>query len=445
MLASRDGGRTWRLVSNGVADDVLAIKMASSTKGYAVTRFSYLLRTRDGGRYWEAKRLTVTDNVYQHPEGLRTLDALDGQFAVAAGIGGIVFKTEDGGETWQPIGYPTLSGLFDIYDVRFTSRQTGWVVGWDNDLGHYRNIYRTTDGGLTWQLVMPLQAATTYYAVDFVGSSGWIVGPRSYMLRTTDGGNTWRQVNLPYGNVTNLRFVDVGFATEQIGWMIGGQGYVLRSTDGGQTWVRQNSNALEDLVALYVVSPNEAWIAGIQGGIFRTVDGGQTWVREQTGYPGPLTALHGTPDGQLVAGGYEGFLMARRQGNRVIPASVSIPFGSIYSGSTTAVRNSDNNYLILESRTPTQSGDPYVQVMVEGVASARPWGQLTFRFEGKSNASPLTRVRQVLELFNFATSQWEVREERLPDQSDDGVCETFVQNPSSYIQAGTGRMRARIS
>jgi photosystem II stability/assembly factor-like uncharacterized protein len=447
LLASSDGGLTWRVASNGIVDNITDIKMVSRAFGYAVTRNAYVLRTRDGGVRWDLRHLKVTGNTFDHPEGLQAIDGVDAQFAVVAGIGGIVFKTEDGGETWQPIGYPTLPGRFDIYDVRFTSRQTGWVVGRDNDLGHYRNIYRTTDGGLTWQLVVPVQAAVQYNAVDFVGNSGWVVGPSAFLLRTTDRGNTWQQVSLPYGNVTNLQFTDVGFANEQVGWMIGTVGYVLRSTNGGQSWVRQNLSTSEDLVALYVVSADEAWIAGALGSVFHTTDGGQSWLREPTGYPSSLglSALHGTPDGHLVGGGYAGFLVVRHQGERATATSFSVPFGRIAGGNLTALQNSDDTYLLLESRAPTQSGNPYVQVVVEGMADSRPWEQLTFRFEGRSNASPLTGVKQVLELFNFTTNQWEVREERLPDQSSDGVCETFVQDPSPYIQAGTGRMRARMS
>jgi photosystem II stability/assembly factor-like uncharacterized protein len=352
--------------------------MVSRAFGYAVTRNSYLLRTRDGGQHWDVRHLKVTGNVFGHPEGLQAIDIVDSQFAVAAGLGGIVFKTEDGGETWQPIGYPTLPGLFDIYDVRFTNRQTGWVVGVDNDLGHYRSIYRTTDGGQSWQLIVPLQAAVQYNAVDFVGNSGWIVGPRSYLLRTTDGGNSWQQVNLPYGNVTNLAFTDVGFATEQIGWMIGTLGYVLRSTNGGQSWVRQNLDTSEDLTALYVVSANEAWIAGLQGNVYHTTDGGQSWVRESIGYPFELglLAMHGTPGGHLVGGGYAGFLAVRQRGERVNASSFSVPFGRIFSGNLSGLQRSDDQYLLLESRTPTQTGNPYIQLVVEGTASLRAWARM---------------------------------------------------------------------
>lgn len=317
VLRTTDGGATWAYASNGMGAHLADIEMASATLGLAVGENGYVLRTTDGGQRWTPSRLAVTGTIFGRTESLEAVTFLDADFAVAGGYGGILFKTADGGVTWESIGYPRLPGLFRIYDVEFVSRAEGWVVGADDDLGHDRHVYHTTDGGATWTL-FSVDMPVPFLGVDFVDAQhGWIVGPRSFMLRTENGGGAWEQVPIPVPGESNLFFADVGFADQSTGWMVGTLGYVLRSTDGGRSWTRQNVGVTEDFWKIQVASASEAWAVTIQGTVLHTTDGGATWTREATGYTDGLSGISVVGERIWVAG-FNGTILV----NQVPPGQV---------------------------------------------------------------------------------------------------------------------------
>lgn len=122
---------------------------------------------------------------------------------------------------------PSLPG--SIHSVRFAENGLrGWAAGAGG------LILASADGGGSWQVRQTGTAATLYglhFAAD--GRRGWAVGERGAILRTQDGGDTWtlqRAQGQP-------RLVSVVFnADGRIGWIAGHDGTLLKSDDGGETW-----------------------------------------------------------------------------------------------------------------------------------------------------------------------------------------------------------------
>lgn len=332
VLRTTDGGATWDYASNGMGAHLADVEMASATFGLAVGENGYVLRTTDGGRRWTPSRLAVTGTIFGRTESLETVTFLEPDFAVTGGRGGILFKTVDGGVTWESIGYPRLPSLFRIADVEFVSRAEGWVVGVDDDLGHDRHVYHTTDGGATWTL-HSVDMPVPFLGVDFVDPQrGWIVGPRSFLLRTENGGAAWEQVSIPYGGVSNLSFWDVGFADQSTGWMVGTLGYVLRSTDGGRSWTRQNTGVTEDFAKIQVASASEAWAVTIQGSVLHTTDGGASWMRQSTGYADGLSGVSVVGERIWVAGFNGTILVNEVPPGQVVLASLAFDPAEVVGG-----------------------------------------------------------------------------------------------------------------
>jgi photosystem II stability/assembly factor-like uncharacterized protein len=87
IIATTDGGRTWRPQRSGVGDDLYDVKFFGGSEGWAVGRGGALLHTADGGRTWtEAKRVT--------PHALERVFTV-GRRAWAVGFGGTIVALKD--------------------------------------------------------------------------------------------------------------------------------------------------------------------------------------------------------------------------------------------------------------------------------------------------------------------------------------------------------------
>ncbi len=200
--------------------------MFDESTGLAAGDSGYFLRTTNGGSFWNVGRMQVTGVVLFRSENLQTLDIVDQDFAVAAGTDGVAFKTLDRGVTWQSIGYPLLPEDLEIMDVKFITRDVGYVVG--ERVHESQNLYRTTDGGASWTQ-LSLAAGRT---VDFVGADhGWVVNGGGPGYRTTDGGTTWTISPLP----TEFSLEAVFATTTGNIWTSGFDGIVLHKAGAGST------------------------------------------------------------------------------------------------------------------------------------------------------------------------------------------------------------------
>jgi photosystem II stability/assembly factor-like uncharacterized protein len=124
----------------------------------------------------------------------------------------VVYRTADGGATWQSanLGQPDFSytiGSGAPIFIDFIDSERGWVVAptkatVQESLG---DLYRTEDGGVTWTKVTAVSAHPVYFEN---AAKGWAVGggpglgPTSRVLYATqDGGDSWQQVDLSPGEI----------------------------------------------------------------------------------------------------------------------------------------------------------------------------------------------------------------------------------------------------
>ena len=122
-------------------------------------------------------------------ELLTCLSFVDEKNGWAAGHGGVILHTEDGGNTWriQRESSPENNPLFDI---QFLSPSVGYACG------AYDTFLKTTDGGKTWTLTAP-GSDYIYNGLAFLDEeTGYLVGEFGTVLRTRDGGNSWEKLDL---------------------------------------------------------------------------------------------------------------------------------------------------------------------------------------------------------------------------------------------------------
>jgi photosystem II stability/assembly factor-like uncharacterized protein len=336
IFKSNDGGLTWQQVNSGSGVQVYDMAFTSSTFGMAAGNNGYVFKTVDGGNFWSVQKLEVTGQIFGRDESLHAISMVDNNFAVVAGPGGTVFRTTDGGVSWKNIGYPKLPDAFWIEDVKFIDHNIGWLVGLDQDLGHAKSVYKTTDGGDTWTL--GLEQNSYFFATDFTDAKhGWIATIGNLYFRTIDSGKTWIPGNYP-PYFTSPTVSDIDFADQNNGWAVGWDGFVAHSTNGGVSWTLQDLGTTEEhFFSIYVVNASEAWITGrkaslpaYDGVVYHTTNGGATWSKEISS-PEPYWgyAIAGS-GGNVWIGGFEGHIYKRADSSCVKPKATITPSGTVY-------------------------------------------------------------------------------------------------------------------
>ncbi len=175
IMRTTDGGQTWAVTYT--YNGSLAIftfrflKFTDATTGYAVGGYSgsfgnvaQVAKTTDGGQTWQL--LPSTANGVEMG-GISAAAFPDAATGYVADIQDRLFRTTNGGESWEIVGQGNFGSIYGLY---FTDALTGYGAGYGG------NLRRTTDGGLTWQ-DQRLNANDTYAAVYFpTPQAGYVVG-----------------------------------------------------------------------------------------------------------------------------------------------------------------------------------------------------------------------------------------------------------------------------
>ena len=171
---------------------------------------------------------------------LRSVQFVNTTTGWAVGDEEVTLKTTDGGATWVNKSPGTWSRS-KSHAVRFMDLNLGWMLS-DSDGVAY--IFKTTDGGESWNKYRLSSDMNSIFFAD--AYTGWVVGS-DYMSKTTNGGVTWQT---PTNISGSIELTSVTFADVMNGWVVGDRGDIFKTTNGGTTWNRQTSGTTRDLNAV---------------------------------------------------------------------------------------------------------------------------------------------------------------------------------------------------
>ena len=212
-----------------------------------------------------------------------------------------VFRTTDGGETWQKVLYKDENtGAVDlaadpgnpetVFAALWAARQAPWEIGGSWTLSANNGLYKSSDGGTTWrQITLGLPGAA-----EGLGRIGLAVAPsapaRMYAMvgaakggglyRSDDSGEHWRLVNADerlWGRDGDFNEVKVDPQNPDVVYMANIVAW--KSVDGGATFAALRGAPGGDDYHRFWVDPRDPRIillAGDQGAVV-TVNGGETW------------------------------------------------------------------------------------------------------------------------------------------------------------------------
>ncbi len=172
VLHTEDGGERWELLRHeaGKERPILSIWFENERHGMAVGLFSMAIETRDGGRHWKTLMIGDSDKHFYH-----VLSTAKGTLLVL-GEAGTIYRSADGGKSWQSLSSGGNASLWSGIALK-----NGTIL----ICGMRGNLYRSLDDGIVWERL----AADTHESlaaltqsrdgkVYVVGSSGTILQGR---------------------------------------------------------------------------------------------------------------------------------------------------------------------------------------------------------------------------------------------------------------------------
>lgn len=327
VLRTTDGGQSWVDVTpSAVATakytlsrgSVTADRMLIVVSNPEQSILSY--RTTDGGRTWSAgkpAKASFGDGILEAQFVDATHGFAEDSTAGNGTLSGELFRTDDGGMTWSRVAKTDWSSKTNAHnlpfggDILFANSKLGWLAGGERaaqlaDIGGpgFVWLYRTVDGGATWQhqsLPVPVgyHAAITFVsAPSYAGSTGLVevtyqvpgkTDEVSVLYKTTNSGKTWSPVTKPSGFINSY-----GLLSPHVAYLAMSSGPMYWTSDGGKTWTRASGSRLpvsgnvgsgssgnwNNFAVDNFVNGKTGWATAWSSGnsvLIKTINGGQSW------------------------------------------------------------------------------------------------------------------------------------------------------------------------
>lgn len=200
----------------------------------------------------------------------------------------------DGGNLWT-VGSVTSDTNYHFSNITAANGNLAWATMYYNTAAAGGSIFRTTDGGFTWNALSPGSIYNTsavsfpnltHFWNDSVGfSMGDPAGGYYEIYTTTDSGSTWTRVNtanIPAPTSGEYGLVDCYSVVDSTIWYGTNKGRVFKSTDLGHTWTVSVVGNIDGVTDVTFKDANNGLCLKYNSvstlySLYRTTDGGTTW------------------------------------------------------------------------------------------------------------------------------------------------------------------------
>ncbi len=223
---------------------------------------------------------------------------------VMTSMGDGVYKTMDAGKTWNHLGLEKTRHISDVVihpanpDIIYVTAQ-GAQYAPSND----RGIYRTQDGGETWEKILSVNETTGASSLSMDMNNPRILyasmwhhrrypwymesgGEGSGLYKSNDGGDTWEKMTGGLPKTFGKSGIAVSRANSERVFAVieaeGKKGGVYRSDDAGKTWNQVNGNRINIARSWYYMEifadpQNENVVYVLNAPVMKSIDGGKSF------------------------------------------------------------------------------------------------------------------------------------------------------------------------
>ncbi|MCH2193130.1 glycosyl hydrolase [Kordia sp.] len=297
------GGRSVRC--SGVIGHPLTYYMGSTGGG--------VYKTTDAGITWK----NISDNFFKTGSvGAIAVSESDtnivvvgmGEHAargVMTSMGDGVYKSMDAGKTWKHLGLENTHHISDVI-IHPTNPNIIYVTAQGAQYAptEARGIYRTTDGGTTWEKILYVNNTTGASSLSMDMKNPRILyasmwqhrrypwymesgGEHSGLYKSSDGGDTWTKLKAGLPKAFGKSGISVSRANPERVFAVieaeGKKGGVYRSDDAGKKWVQVNGNRVNIARSWYYMEifadpQNENVVYVLNAPVMKSIDGGKSFT-----------------------------------------------------------------------------------------------------------------------------------------------------------------------
>jgi photosystem II stability/assembly factor-like uncharacterized protein len=302
ILLSDDDGKSWVQVDVPTSVTLTAVYFPTPEKGWVVGHDGVVLHSADAGQTWvkqldgtqineviktqveqmlsaKANELSLVDDPAHREELEYELENLqffvnDSQMAVEEG--------------------PTRPFM----DLWFKNEREGIIIG------SFGMILKTEDGGQHWQPIMDRIENLDgyhYYAIAPAGDALFIAGERGMLFRSFDDGENWQRLETPYDGSF------FGLAGNQDGSLVvvfGLRGNAYVSSDSGASWQAADTPKGSALSGAEFLEDGSLLMVSNDGKLVRSNDKAQTFQKLSATFPGGIDLTATGSDNVVVVGAY---------------------------------------------------------------------------------------------------------------------------------------------
>ncbi len=286
LYRSTDGGVTWQSEPSFVQERVLSLAWPSQQL--------LLVGTGDGVyRYDTASETSLLSDGFGSLTVTPLAQSGDGGLLLAGTRNHGIYRSDDGGASWQPAGLQGAMGYYSITalaitndDTLFAARVSSMSIG--------ASIYRSTNDGATWENVYNTDYVSHIAPSPDFASDGLVVATATSggLMQSTDGGDSWALLSGWNGGWARVVMID-----DNGRYLVGSTQGFWQSDDNGTTWQQATSGLTDGRhVAHIAIAPDGTLLASASwqdpmpdplahNTIFRSTDGGLNWQESADGWP----------------------------------------------------------------------------------------------------------------------------------------------------------------